>query len=101
MFFKKSPYFWLHWVFSAACRLSLALESGGSLQFWRVGALSSCEGKGSLWFWRAGAVSRFGGRGLSLSRFGGRGLSPAVVWGLLAAAAPFAVEHRLQAHRLQ
>ena len=40
-FFKKniylSIYFWLHWVFVAACGLSLVAVSGGYSSLWCVG----------------------------------------------------------------
>ena len=37
LFFKKVIYFWLHWVFVAACGLSLVAESWGYSSLWCVG----------------------------------------------------------------
>ena len=36
-------YFWLHWVFVAACRLSLVAASGGYFLLWLAGSRAQAQ----------------------------------------------------------
>ena len=71
-FLKKFIYFWLHWVFVAACGLSLAAVRGSYSSLWCVGF--------SLWwplsFWRTGS------RCAGFSSWGSRAQLPHGMWDL-------------------